>query len=161
MLDVGFDRILRSLPEFRVIRHTSHLTISMLNGSRRVRTFALMFASVLAVAACAGSAITRPFMPVRGGHGCVNAGTDTRIDPFGLVCSLQRRYSYRSADEPKLHTHKTWAWGTRPFYFVYNRNLADGNWLLVRLGWRYDHNWGGYIGPSAAWKECPEPLLYY
>jgi len=49
---------------------------------------------------------------------------------------------------------------TRPSYFVYNRKLADGNWLLVRLGWRYDRNWRGYIGPSFAWKEIP-PLLYY
>ena len=91
----------------------------------------------------------------------MNAGTDTRIDPLGLVCALQRRYSYRSSREPELHTHGTWAWGTRPSYFVYNRKLADGNWLLVRVGWRYDRNWRGYIGPSFAWKEIPEPLLYY
>jgi len=106
-------------------------------------------------------AITWPFAPEQGGHGCVNAGADTRIDPFALVCGLQRRYSSRSTHQPKLHIHETWAWGTQPFYFVYNRNLAHGKWLLVRVGWRYDQNWRGYIGPSAAWKQIPAPLLYY
>lgn len=129
----------------------------------RLRLFAavLLFASLVVAAVFSRGAIKQPFRPVPGGHGCVNAGTDTRIDPFGLVCGLQRRYSYRSGREPKLHTHGTWAWGTRPSYFVYNRKLADGNWLLVRVGWRYDRNWRGYIGPSFAWKEITEPLLYY
>jgi hypothetical protein len=109
----------------------------------RLRLFAaaLLFALMISAAVFYRGAIKHPFTPVLGGHGCVNAGTDTRIDPFGFVCALQRRYSYKSSREPKLHTHETWAWGTRPFYFVYNRKLGDSNWLLVRVGWRYDRNW--------------------
>ena len=91
----------------------------------------------------------------------MNAGPDTRIDPFGLFCALQRQYSYKSSHEPKLHAHRTWAWGMHPSYFVYNRQLANGNWLLFRAGWRYDRNWRGYIGPSLAWKKISRPLLYY
>ena len=91
----------------------------------------------------------------------MNAGPDARIDPFGLFCALQRQYSYKSNCEPKLHAHGTWAWGTHPSYFVYNQQLANGNWLLVRVGWRYDRNWRGYIGPSLAGKKISQPLLYY
>jgi hypothetical protein len=133
----------------------------MLKRHRLFRIAGLLLAYLLVAVALFHAAIVHPFAPVQGGHGCVNAGADTRVDPFGLVCTLQLRYSYRSRHEPKLHTHGTWAWGTRPFYFVYNRKLVNGNWLLVRVGWRYDQNWRGYIGPSAAWKQIPAPLLYY
>ena len=128
--------------------------------SRFLLAAALVFAVAIA-AVVYGSSLRHAFTPVQGGHGCVNAGADTRIDPFGLVCAMQRRYSYKSSREPALHTHATWAWGTHPLYFVYNRKRADRNWLLVRIGWRYDRSWRGYIGPSFAWKEIPEPLLYY
>ena len=122
---------------------------------------ALLFALTISAAVSYSGPFVHAFTPVPGGHGCVNAGTDTRIDPFGVFCALQRRYSYRSNGEPKLHTHATWAWGTQPSYFVYNRKLSDGSWLLVRMGWRYDRNWRGYIGPSSACKKIPKPLLYY
>jgi hypothetical protein len=105
-------------------------------------------------------AINRPFTPVPGGHGCVNAGTDARIDPFGLVCTPA---AVQLQIEPRTQAPhaRNMGWGTQPSYFVYNKMLADGNWLRVRAGWRYDRNWRGYIGPSFAWKEKPEPLLYY
>jgi hypothetical protein len=137
------------------------LSMLRLNGFRLFLAAALFFALMISAAVFYRGAVKRPFTPVPGGHGCVNAGTDTRIDPFGLVCALQRRYSYKSSREPKLHTHETWAWGTHPFYLVYNRNLGGSNWLLIRVGWRYDRNWRGYIGPSLAWKKIPQPLLYY
>ncbi len=92
---------------------------------------------------------------------CVNAGPDARIDPFGVVCWLQQHYSFKSAAEPRLHTHGYWAWGRHPLYFVYNWRRADGSVLVLRVGWRYDVNWRGYIGPSAAFKTMAEPLLYY
>jgi hypothetical protein len=101
------------------------------------------------------------FSPVPGGHGCVNAAGDVRVDPFGIVCSLQRRYSYKSTAEPKLHEQGTWAWGLFPPYLVCNRKLQTGRWRLMRVGWRYDRNWHGYIGPSGAWKTIPQPLLFY
>ena len=129
-----------------------------LNGCRPILAAALLLALMISAA---GSPIRHALTPVRGGHGCVNAGPDARIDPFGLFCALQRQYSYKSSREPKLHAHGTWAWGTHPSYFVYNRQLANGNWLLVRVGWRYDRNWRGYIGPSLAWKKIPQPLIYY
>jgi hypothetical protein len=116
---------------------------------------------MISVAVLYGGAVKNAFTPVPGEHGCVNAGADTRIDPFGVFCALQRRYSYRSSFEPELHTHGTWAWGTHPSYFVYNRHLASGKWLLLRVGWRYDRTWRGYIGPSLAWKKIPRPLMYY
>jgi hypothetical protein len=133
---------------------------AMLKGFRTLFAAALLLASIAAAALFSG-AVRRSFLAVPGGHGCVNAGSDPRIDPFGMICALQRRYSYRSSREPRLHTHSTWAWGTHPFYFVYNRKQAEGNWLLIRLGWRYDRTWHGFIGPGFAWKEVPQPLLYY
>jgi hypothetical protein len=45
------------------------------------------------------SNLSYQFNPVAGGHGCVNAATDTRIDPYGIICSLQQRYSYKSNQE--------------------------------------------------------------
>ena len=105
--------------------------------------------------------ITAPFHPIRGGHGCVNAAQDPRLDPFGLVCSLQRRFSYKSETEPKLHMHTNWAWGFSPPYLVYNQRLAEKRWRLMRIGWRYDRKWRGYIGPAGAWKTIPQPLLFY
>jgi hypothetical protein len=105
--------------------------------------------------------ISYQFNPVPGGHGCVNAADDPRIDPYGIICSLQQRYSYKSLREPKLHVHRTWAWGASPPYFVSNRRLRRGGWRVARIGWRYDRQWHGYIGPSGAWKVIPEPLLFY
>jgi hypothetical protein len=106
------------------------------------------------------SGISNQFSPVPGGHGCVNAADDPRIDPYGIICSLQRRCSYKSVREPKLHTYRNWAWGVSPPYFVSNRKLKRG-WRVARIGWRYDRNWHGYIGPSGAWKVVAEPLMYY
>src|SRR5579872_625475 len=105
------------------------------------------------------SGISYQFSPVPGGHGCVNAADDPRIDPYGIICSLQRRCSYISVREPKLHTHRNWAWGVSPPYFVSNRKLKSGGWRVARIGWRYDRNWHGYIGPSGAWKVVAEPLM--
>jgi hypothetical protein len=107
------------------------------------------------------SNLSYQFNPVAGGHGCVNAATDTRIDPYGIICSLQQRYSYKSNQKPTLHVHRTWAWGLSPPYFVCNRKLKRGGWRLTRVGWRYDRSWHGYIGPSGAWKCVSEPLLFY
>ena len=92
---------------------------------------------------------------------CVNAGQDERLNPLGIVCWLQRHCSYKSGDEPKLHKHDTWAWCVRPPYLVCNWRLRDGHYRLVRIGWRYDRNWHGFIGPGGAWKAVPAPLLYY
>ncbi len=133
----------------------------MLNGRQFFFAASLLFAAAISAALFYGTEIRHALIPVAGGHGCVSAGPDPRIDPFGLVCALQRRYSYKSNREPQLRAHGRWAWGSHPFYFVYNRKLAEGNWLLVRVGWRYDRYWRGYIGPSFAWKEIPKPLLYY
>jgi len=105
--------------------------------------------------------ISSSFQPIPGGHGCVNAAQDPRLDPFGLVCSLQRRFSYKSEHEPDLHIHANWAWGVSPPYLVYNQRLAGKQWRLMRIGWRYDRHWRGYIGPAAAWKTIPDPLLFY
>ena len=107
------------------------------------------------------SDVSYQFKPVAGGHGCVNAADDPRIDPYGIICSLQRGYSYKSVREPRLHVHRTWAWGISPPYFVSNRRLKGGGWRVARIGWRYDRNWHGYIGPSGAWKIVAEPLMFY
>src|SRR5438445_4130671 len=48
----------------------------------------------------------------------------------------------------------------RPTWSVIWR-LRDGHYRLVRIGWRYDRNWHGFIGPGGAWKAVPAPLLYY
>ena len=39
----------------------------------------------------------------------------------------------------------------RPTWSVIWR-LRDGHYRLVRIGWRYDRNWHGFIGPGGAWK---------
>src|ERR671925_470909 len=70
--------------------------------------------------------ISYQFNPVPGGHGCVNAADDPRIDPYGIICFLQRKYSYKSIWEPRLHVHRTWAWAAWPPYFVSNRRLKCG-----------------------------------
>jgi len=134
---------------------------SVTNCRLKLLHFGVGITIAFAIAVISEPMLARPFTPVRGGHGCVNAGTDPRVDPYGLICGLQRRYSYATPLQPRLHRHVTWAWTLRPAYFVYNRKLSDGNWLLVRAGWRYDRSWGGYIGPSFAWKKIPAPLLYY
>ena len=50
--------------------------------------------------------------------------------------------------------------GIWPPYIVVN-SLSGALWRLFRIGWRYDKNWKGYIGPSAAWKKVAWPLTYY
>ena len=59
----------------------------------------------------------------------MNAGADTRIDPFGLICTLRRRYSYKSTNESKLHTHGAWPWGSHPF--LLSLQLELGQWQVA------------------------------
>lgn len=104
-------------------------------------------------------------------QGCPGEGADHRTLGW-LICPLQRLFSRKSNTPPRLHEHGLWAWGAWPPYVVINRPHAlvldpersiweVTRWRMSRLGWRYDKNWKGYIGPSAAAKVVTEPLLFY
>lgn len=106
-------------------------------------------------------------------QGCPGEGSDRRT--FGwLICPLQRILSRKSLKQPRLliitagtssSLHGSFypvlsAAGIWPPYLVINvrRGLL---WQMFRIGWRYDKNWKGYIGPSAALKKVAGPLTYY
>lgn len=111
-------------------------------------------------------------------QGCPGEGKDNRTLGW-LICPLQRCLSWKSDKQPKLLTisagtsNKEYdsvlaAVGLWPPYLVVNILKAQdrhvphqGLWRLFRIGWRYDKNWKGYIGPSAAWKNVLWPLTYY
>lgn len=96
-------------------------------------------------------------------QGCVNQGQDRR--KLGKqVCWLQRQLSWKSEREPHMafvgsrqRRHVGLAW---PPYAVYNSPEADGRWFMVRVGFRYDRVWRGYIFPTLAIKRIPTPLTY-
>jgi hypothetical protein len=95
------------------------------------------------------SRISDQFNPVPGGHGCVNAAGDLRIDPYGIICSLQQRYSYKSLREPKLHVHRTWALGSLASLFCEQSKTqawwlaSSAHWLALRssVAWLYRAEW--------------------
>ncbi len=94
---------------------------------------------------------------------CVNQGSDPRLFPT-LVCGMQRELSWKSERLPHLfrvgsrrRTHVAIAW---PPYVIVNRRAKDGNWIMFRVGFRYDRTWRGYIFPTAALKEIQYPILY-
>ena len=115
-------------------------------------------------------------------QGCPGEGKDNRTLGW-LICPLQRLLSWKSDKPPKLliftgatssdhpliyRTTTLGAVGLWPPYLVVNRLIKedahDPNnqlWRMFRIGWRYDTNWKGYIGPSAAWKKVLWPLTYY
>lgn len=112
-------------------------------------------------------------------QGCPGEGKDRRT--FGwLICPLQRILSRKSDKPPRLliitggtssspegyHYPVLAAAGVWPPYLVINVRIKHGSnynelWRLFRIGWRYDKNWKGYVGPSAAWKKVLWPLTYY
>ncbi len=98
-----------------------------------------------------------------GAQGCVNQGSDPRMFAT-VVCGMQRELSWKSENVPHLfrvgsrrRTHVAVAW---PPYVVVNRRDKDGNWVMFRLGFRYDRTWHGYIFPTAALKQMQYPILY-
>ena len=98
---------------------------------------------------------------------CTNEGKDRRYVRW-LLCPLQNLLSFKSEREPRWLVKKLrhdsipdWpepgveagsyvslgiAW---PPYAVYQRWRGAGRSILIRLGWRYDMNWRGYIFPAA------------
>lgn len=109
-------------------------------------------------------------------QGCPGEGKDSRILGW-LICPLQRFCSWKSDVEPTLHTltigvqNAHWpdsiqqiqaAVGFWPPYIVVNvKQYHQLGWRMFRLGWRYDKQWKGYIGPAGAFKKVLWPLLYY
>lgn len=105
-------------------------------------------------------------------QGCPGEGKDNRTLGW-LICPLQRLCSWKSDKLPVLHVSldRMRAWSYWPPYYVSNKPVigsadARGQWFfalwrMFRIGWRYDKQWKGYIGPAAAYKKVPNPLLYY
>jgi len=98
-----------------------------------------------------------------GDHGCVNQGSDSRIFA-ALTCCLQRHLSWNSEQEPHFlmigrsdRANVGIAW---PPYLVFNAPGKKGLWLMLRIGFRYDRNWHGYIFPAVACKRVAKPLRY-
>lgn len=82
--------------------------------------------------------------------GYVNRGPDPRIlGPVGGW--IQRRLSFHSTTPPKGlkiplgsgHVAVTWP----PFFSVFIP-YAKKRWASFRIGWRWDHNWPGYIADA-------------
>lgn len=114
-------------------------------------------------------------------QGCPGEGKDNRTLGW-LICPLQRLLSWKSDKRPSLLTISAGttnspqglfypvltAVGFWPPYLVVNVLIKrdphvphNAMWRLFRIGWRYDNNWKGYIGPSAAFKKVLWPLTYY
>lgn len=114
-------------------------------------------------------------------QGCPGEGKDNRTLGW-LICPLQRLLSRKSDKPPKLliisgatssspllpNPPVMAAASVWPPYLVVNVRIAqdphdvfNSLWRLFRIGWRYDKNWKGYIGPGAAWKKVLWPLTYY
>lgn len=114
-------------------------------------------------------------------QGCPGEGKDSRTLGW-LICPLQRLLSWKSDKQPKLliiiagtssspevgQYPVLAAAGVWPPYLAVNVRIKqdphdplNALWRLFRIGWRYDKNWKGYIGPSAAWKKVLWPLMYY
>jgi hypothetical protein len=96
-------------------------------------------------------------------QGCVNQGSDRR-EFAPVICWLQQRLSWKSEHEPYFTligkadgTQLGLAW---PPYLVFNSPQGNGNWLMFRIGFRYDRNWRGYIFPTVAAKRLSHPLRY-
>jgi hypothetical protein len=97
------------------------------------------------------------------GEGCVNQGKDCRKCAT-IICWLQWRLSWNSEHEPHfvligkpdlIHVGVAW-----PPYIVFNAPSRKGRWLMLRIGFRYDRNWRGYIFPTMACKSVAQPLRY-
>jgi hypothetical protein len=122
-------------------------------------TCVLYFA--LAFSAQAAKSSDAPAAPVN--QGCVNQGSDPRMGAT-VVCWAQRHLSWKSEHEPRFvlvgnpeRTNVGLAW---PPYLVYNSPDGNGRWHMFRIGFRYDHNWRGYIFPTVALKRVSHPLRY-
>src|SRR3989304_1599027 len=94
---------------------------------------------------------------------CVNEGDDPRLFR-GLTCSLQRIFSYKDPVPPVLDRRELAPGVTlysndrpRQWYRVIIVKLSGGKFYHLRVGFRYDVNWGGYIFPSIAAKETTNP----
>ena len=96
---------------------------------------------------------------------CVNEGEDSRL--LGrIVCPLQRLLSWKSLKPPRwLVCFRRSAYGIEyvsfgiawPPYMIAQkyRGWFDGPFpigFLLRIGFRYDVNWPGFIFPTAALK---------
>jgi hypothetical protein len=95
-----------------------------------------------------------------GDRGCVNQGNDSR-NFAALTCCLQRHMSWNSEQEPHFvlicrpdRDNVGIAW---PPYLVFNAPGKKGSWLMLRIGFRYDRNWRGYIFPAVACKRVAKP----
>jgi hypothetical protein len=102
-----------------------------------------------------------PATPVS--QGCINQGSDRRVGAT-VVCWAQGHLSWKSEHEPRFvlvgdpeRTNIGLAW---PPYLVYNSPDGSGRWHMFRIGFRYDHNWRGYIFPTVAWKRVSHSLRY-
>ncbi len=109
--------------------------------------------------------ITIPREPSAPGanQGCVNQGSDRR-EFAPVVCWLQRHLSWKSKHKPHFAligksnaTNLGLAW---PPYAVFNLSEGHGNWRMLRIGFRYDRTWRGYIFPTFAAKKMAYPLRY-
>ena len=96
-------------------------------------------------------------------QGCVNQGEGCR-KLATIICWLQSHLSWNSEHEPHFvmigrpdRTHIGVAW---PPYMVFNAPCEKGGWLMLRIGFRYDRNWRGYIFPTMACKSVDKPLRY-
>jgi hypothetical protein len=96
-------------------------------------------------------------------QGCINQGNDRReFSP--VVCWLQRHLSWRSEQKPYFASlgkpdgiHVGLAW---PPYLVFNSPDKNGHWRIIRIGFRYDRTWRGYIFPTMAAKRLSHSPSY-
>ena len=130
---------------------------------RKVRRRRIGLASVILISGLLAFVFFAPCRQTDPGQNCVNQGKDCR-KLATIVCWLQRNLSWNSEKEPHFLTigkpdrvNIGLAW---PPYLVFNAPGTKGRWIMLRVGFRYDCNWHGYIFPTAACKYVSKPLRY-
>jgi hypothetical protein len=106
-----------------------------------------------AIAAAVWAGLTRTSTTSAGGF--VNEGEDWRWDPFGLFSRIQRAASFHSDVEP----FSILICVVPPMVAV-NIPLLRGKYLVLRVGFRYDGNWKGYIFPEGVIKVLDHTIFY-
>lgn len=138
-------------------------TMTNKSEDRSSLALAMVVAFALATAVAQHSPEIDPPSHTHVDQGCVNQGEDRRgFAP--VVCWMQRRMSWRSEHEPHFAlvgkpdgTNLGLAW---PPYAVFNMSDGKGHWRMLRIGFRYDRTWRGYIFPTIAAKRILHPLRY-
>lgn len=129
---------------------------------RMILTAALALA--LVVPACAGRVDTQEAADM----GYVNAGTDDRLggEIGRLLGGIQRDLSFKDSRPPVRMLERVGnvciETATAPngrVHLSYAVPRPGGRWATLRVGWRYDHNWGdaNVIG----WNPNPEVVGGY